>query len=60
MNINSQTLPYKTEAELLNMLLVEGKMVKEAFLDNDEDLKYQALENIEQIIYALRNYELEA
>ena len=60
MNINSQTLPHKTEAELLNMLLVEGKMVKEAFLDNDEDLKYQALENIEQIIYALRNYELEA
>lgn len=55
MAINTQGLAYKTRQELLDMLVENATEAEQTFYDE----QYQALENCEQIIYALRNYELE-
>lgn len=56
-NYNQQTLVYKTKEELLQLIEDELGFVRDE--PNDEDVMHYALENIEQVIYVLKNCDYE-
>ena len=51
--INTQTLIYKTKEELIEIL----QNCVECIDSDDEDMVYLALEDMEQVVYVLRNCE---
>lgn len=53
--MNYRNLAYKSEQELLQLLVEQAEEAKSTMYDE----QYQALENLEQIIYTLRNCEIE-
>ena len=58
-NLNNTTLVYKTKNQLIDLLAEQVEAIQEAQYSKDEDTEYTALENIEQVIYVLRNCEYE-
>lgn len=58
-NLNNTTLAYKTKNQLIDLLAEQVEAIQEAQYSKDEDTEYIALENIEQVIYVLRNCEYE-
>jgi len=58
-NLNNTTLVYKTKNQLIDLLAEQVEAIQEAQYSKDEDTEYIALENIEQVIYVLRNCEYE-
>jgi len=52
---NSQTLVRHTKKELFKMLQDEAQRFDSPFEEITEDEEYEALSNIEQITYVLRN-----
>lgn len=60
MSINTQTLVYKTKDELYYLLYQLIDDLKLNDLDGyDENIEYSTLEDIEQVVYVLRNCDYE-
>lgn len=51
--LNVNTLVYKTKEELLELMQEQLELA----VSPDEDELYQALQNMEQVIYVLKNCE---
>lgn len=56
-NLNTSMLVYKTKEELLQLIEDELGFVRDE--PQDEDVLYYALENIEQVVYVLKNCDYE-
>ena len=57
--LNTLQLVHKTKQELFTLLNETTASLADPFMPEDEDYEYQALENIEQIVYTLRNCDYE-
>lgn len=57
--LNYQTLVHKTKEELYRELLTQVDTLQSPFEHLEEDDEYRILENVEQIVYVLRNCDYE-